>query len=204
MQGAPGEVARQLYRLEERGSILDTLLQDAKRFRGRLGGQDKARLDQYFNSVREVESRLHSARQWEQRPKPPTELGPPADIRDQKLIFKKLDLMLSMARLALESDSTRIVTLMVDAFATPVFKLHENEDSVSDYHNLSHHGQAPEKLRQLEDADRQQMGVLRKLIKDTVLTKSCRLRGFRLHGHVAVPTASLLEQLHLDFVCKCI
>ena len=165
VQGAPGEVARQLVRLEERGSILDTLLEDAKRFRGRLGVQDKARLDQYLSSVREVEGRLHSVRQWEQRAKPTTALAPPADIRDQKLIFKKFDLMLSMARLALESDSTRIITLMVDAFATPVFKLHENEESVSDYHNLSHHGQAPDKLRQLEDADRQQMGLLRKLMK---------------------------------------
>ena len=72
--------------------------------------------------------------------------------------------MLAMAQLALESDSTRIVTLMVDAFATPVFKLHPDQDTTDGYHNLSHHGQAAEKLRQLEDADRQQMALLKKLL----------------------------------------
>ncbi len=164
LQGNGTAVAKQVHRLQERGSILDTLLEDASRFRRRLGNGDRARLDQYLNSVREVEKRLATARQWETRPKPKTTHSPPRDIPDKKLVFKKFDLMLSTALLALESDSTRIVTLMVDAFATPVFQLHDNELSVSDYHNLSHHGQAPEKVRQLKDADRQQMGLLRKVL----------------------------------------
>jgi hypothetical protein len=71
-----------------------------------------------------------------------------------------------MAQLALESDSTRIVTLMVDAFATPVFKLHENQNTTDGYHNLSHHGQAAEKVRQLEDADHQQMALLKSLLQN--------------------------------------
>jgi hypothetical protein len=165
VQGDQAAVARQLHRLEERGSILDALLDDARQFSRRLGRDDKARLDQYFTSVREVEERLQSARQWELRPKPTATLAPPDDIRDKKRFFEKFDLMLSMAQLALESDSTRIVTLMVDAFATPVFKLHENENSVTDYHNLSHHGQAPDKVKQLEDADRQQMALLHKVMQ---------------------------------------
>ena len=41
-----------------------------------------------------------------------------------KILFDKLEVMLDMAQLAFESDSTRIVTLMVDAFATPAFRLH--------------------------------------------------------------------------------
>jgi hypothetical protein len=74
--------------------------------------------------------------------------------------------MLAMAQLALESDSTRIVTLMVDAFATPVFKLHPDQNTTDGYHNLSHHGQAVEKVKQLEDADRQQMALLHKLLQN--------------------------------------
>ncbi len=164
VQGEPAEVERQLHRLEERGSILDTLLDDTKRFGQRLGRDDRARVDQYLTSVREVEERLHLAGEWEKRPKPAAAGPEPADIQDKKLFFEKFDLMLSMARLALESDSTRIVTLMVDAFATPVFTLHPGQDTTDGYHNLSHHGQATEKLRQLDDADRQQMTLLRKLL----------------------------------------
>jgi hypothetical protein len=115
--------------------------------------------------VHEVEQRLHIAGEWEQRPKPASAAPEPADIQDKKLFFEKFDLMLSMAQLALESDSTRIVTLMVDAFATPVFSLHPGQDTTDGYHNLSHHGQAAAKLRQLDDADRQQMALLQKLLR---------------------------------------
>jgi hypothetical protein len=165
VQGDKAEVERQLHRLEERGSILDTLLDDTKQYSRALGRDDRARLDQYLTSVREVEQRLHIAGEWEQRPKPASASPEPADIQDKKLFFEKFDLMLSMAQLALESDSTRIVTLMVDAFATPVFSLHPGQDTTDGYHNLSHHGQAAAKLRQLDDADRQQMALLQKLLR---------------------------------------
>ena len=165
LQGDSVAVAKQLRRLEERGSILDALLDDARSFSRRIGQRDQARLDQYFNSVRDIEKRLGTAREWELRTKPNTMEQPPDHIQDRKLFFEKFDLMLSMARLALESDSTRIVTLMVDAFATPAFQLHKDQQTTDGYHNLSHHGQAPKKLEQLEDADRQQMNLLRAVLE---------------------------------------
>jgi hypothetical protein len=166
VQGNPTEVARQMRRLDERGSILDTLMDDARRLETRLSRNDRARLDQYLTSVREVEERLDSAREWEQQPKPVTDRTPPDEITDKKLFFEKFDLMLSMAQLALESDSTRIVTLMVDAFATPVFELHKDQQTTDGYHNLSHHGQSEEKVAQLKDADRQQMSLLREVLQN--------------------------------------
>ena len=163
VQGKPSAVQRQLRRLDERASILDTLLDDTRQVRRALGRDDQLRLDQYLTSVREIEQRLHVARQWELRPKPTTDEAPPDDIPDQKQIFEKFDLMLSMARLAFESDSTRIITLMVDAFATPPFRLNPDQNTTDGYHNLSHHGQAESKVRQLTDADHQQMALLNKL-----------------------------------------
>ena len=164
IQGNPSAVRQQIQRLEERGSILDTLLDDAKRFSSTLGIDDKARLAQYLNSVREVEGQLQTAREWELKPKPATNQAMPADIHDKKLFFQKFELMLSMAHLALETDSTRIVTLMVDAFATPAFNLRNQENTTDGYHNLSHHGQAPDKVKQLEDADHRQMELLSHLL----------------------------------------
>ena len=166
MQGDKATVARELHRLTERGSILDTLLDDTRQFSQRLGSNDRSRLDQYFTSVREVEQRLHTAREWELRPKTVTTESMPDDITNKKLFFQKFELMLSMARLAFESDSTRIITLMVDAFATPSFKLHEDQNTTDGYHNLSHHGQAEGKVKQLEEADRQQMSLLRSLLQE--------------------------------------
>lgn len=166
VQGDVDSVRKQLKKLDEQGSILDTLLEDTAQVRQSLSRADRSRLDQYLSSVREIEQRLQSTREWEERPKPTTLQTPPVDIHDQKLFFEKFELMLSMARLALESDSTRIVTLMVDAFATPTFKLGDNEISTAGYHDLSHHGQAADKVKQLEEADRRQIDLLKKLLQN--------------------------------------
>src|SRR5690606_10063469 len=110
------------------------------------------KLDQYLTAIREVEVRLHAAREWESRPKPTSDLPLPEELHDKRQFFKKFELILQMARLALESDSTRVVTLMVDAFDTPAFEL-EGRTTTDGYHNLSHHGRAEEKLAQLREAD---------------------------------------------------
>ena len=78
------------------------------------GMSDQSRLDQYLTSVREIERRLDVVRQWELRPKPTINQQPPRDIRDQKQFFEKFDLMLSMARLAFESDSIRCDSPLID------------------------------------------------------------------------------------------
>lgn len=163
IQGDPLSVERQLHKLDERASILDTLLDDTRQVRQAIGRDDQKRLDQYLTSVREIEQRLDVERQWEQRAKPTTDEQPPHDIRDQKQFFEQFELMLSMARLAFESDSTRIITLMVDAFATPPFKLHPDQNTTDGYHNLSHHGQSESKVQQLIEADHQQMSLLHQL-----------------------------------------
>ena len=183
VQGNPQETARQLHRLEERGSILDAILEDANRLRRRSGSEDRERIDQYFTSIRDVEGQLQAAREWETRPRPATNHAPPDDIEDVKQFIPRFGLMLSMAQLAFESDSTRIVTLMVDAFATPVFQLNEHHQTTDGYHNLSHHGQAEEKLRQLEEVDLQQMALLKNLL--TTLSEK-REQGQRLLDHTMV------------------
>jgi hypothetical protein len=137
-----------------------------QRFGRGLGPTDQSRLDQYFTSVRELEKQLHIAGEWEQRLKPEIDSEPPSDILDKSLFFQKFELMLSMAQLAFESDLTRIVTLMVDAFATPVFEISSEERSLNGYHNLSHHGQAESKIAQLKRVDHRQMQVLRQLVEN--------------------------------------
>ena len=171
VQGNKAEVAQRLHKLRERGSILDAVAEDMQRFRGRLGSNDKDRVDQYFTAIRELENRLHTAGEWEQKPKPTTDREPPKDILDKAKFFEKFQLMLSMGRLAIESDSTRIVTLMVDAFATPVFEIAEDLRSLNGYHNLSHHGQVKAKVDQLEKVDRRQMRLLRETLNGLAESK---------------------------------
>lgn len=165
LQGSEGDVEQRLHDLRLRGSILDTVLEDTRRLRGKLGRRDRARLDQYFTSVRELEQRLSVAGWWEQQPKPLPTQSAPIDIEDKSQFFEKFSLMLSMAQLALEIDVTRIVTLMVDAYATPPFQITAEEKSINDYHNLSHHGNVAEKVAQLQRVDRRQMRLLKQLLE---------------------------------------
>ena len=118
-----------------------------------------------MTSVREVEERLQTARAWEMKAQTGCRRSRPRPIsRTRSCSSQKFDLMLSMAQLALESDSTRIVTLMADAFVTPALKLSETASSTESYHGLSHHGQAEEKVRQLQEIDRLQMALLKKTL----------------------------------------
>ena len=194
VQGDPADVQRQLDRLRRRGSVLDALNREAGRFNRALGAADRERLDQYFTSVREVEQRLQTAGEWEQRPKPTTTQTPPRDIGDSKRFFDKLRLMLDLTQLAFESDSTRIITLIVDTFRAPVFRLPNQEETTDTYHRLSHHGQDEEKLRQLEAADREHLVQLRKLIGDLAAKPE---NGRRMLDHTMVLYGSNLGDANI-------
>jgi hypothetical protein len=184
IQGDANEVAARLRRLKERGSVLDAVSDDMRDFQRGLGSQDRSRLDQYLTSVRELEDRLVISGEWEKKPKPQTQAKPPQDIPDKAKFFPKIQLTLDMARLAFESDSTRIITLMVDGFATPVFEIVENQRSLDGYHNLSHHGQSKAKLAELEKIDLQQMRHLRDLLAALAATPAAD--SSRLLDHTMV------------------
>jgi hypothetical protein len=180
IQGDARQTAASLKRLQDRGSILDAVRDDIRGFQRNLGGPDKSRLDQYLTSVRELELRLSVSGEWVQKPKPKPQnkTTEPKDIEDKAKFFPKIQLMLDMARLAFESDSTRIITLMVDGFATPVFEINDQQRTRDGYHNLSHHGQSKEKLAELEKVDLQQMRHLRQLV--TALASTPAADGGRL------------------------
>ncbi|MFK7778090.1 MAG: DUF1552 domain-containing protein [Gimesia sp.] len=165
IQGSATKIKERLHQLKRRGSILDAVSESAQKLNQNLGNIDRARLDQYFTSIRELEQRLVTAGEWEQNPKPKTDQQAPQDIVDRALLFEKFEQMLTMAILALQSDSTRIVTLMVDAFATPVFQFEDKQKSTTGYHSLSHHGLRASHLAQLEKADRRQMSLIRDSLK---------------------------------------
>ena len=164
--GSPEQVAARRRHLAARGSILDAVVDEAKSLGRAVGPADRQRLDRFTTSLREVEDRLHAEGAWEDRPRPAPPEPAPADVADRALPFKGYESMLAIARLALETDSTRLVTLLVDAFATPPFRLDEGAGlTLDDYHSLSHHGQDAQRVAQLLEADRRQMTLLAGLLE---------------------------------------
>jgi len=151
------ESAEQIREIGRRISTLDFVNDKAQRLSRRLGAQDRARLDQYLTSIRELEQRLEQHRIWQQRPKPHVSSAAPQDIADITQDVDRARLMYDMALLALQSDSTRIITLYLNPLEVLV-----KVPGVSDRtHSLTHHGNEPEKIEQLalvEEAGMKNLG----------------------------------------------
>jgi hypothetical protein len=163
--GTPEEVRGQMRRLELGQSILDTVAGQTQALERKVGATDRSRLDQYLTGVRDLEGRLQSAREWEQRPKPVVNEKEPVDPSDPKEYVEKVRLMYDVARLAFETDSTRFVALLLDSVNSPAITV-DGQATDDGYHNLSHHGKKPEKLAQLERIDRAHMRLLAGLFSE--------------------------------------
>ena len=99
-------------------SVLDAVLGEAERFRGKISGGDRRKLDEYLTSVREVEQRLERAGKegelqgW--RPTfDPSSLRRPADGIPQNLA-EHMQLMCDILVLAFQTDATRVATLKLN------------------------------------------------------------------------------------------
>jgi Protein of unknown function (DUF1552) len=163
VQGTQAEVDATLQKLETGRSILDVVSEQAKDLQRGLGTKDKDRLEQYFTSVRDLETRLHASQGWEKKPKPKVDAQPPVDPTSPAAYMEKVRVMYDVARLAFQTDSTRAVTLMLDSVATPVVEGIPDVTINEGYHNLSHHGKSDDKMGQLRALDMMHMKLLAKM-----------------------------------------
>lgn len=188
LRGTPEQVKEQIRKIELGESIMDAVADQTKSLQRDLGNHDKERLDQYLTGVRDLEKRMNEAREWEDRPKPVTSEAPPVDPSDPRAYMEKVRLMYDMARMAFQSDSTRLITLMLDSVNSPVIDV-EGSDIHDGYHSLSHHGKSAEKLKQLESIDTghmKQLDILFNHLKehkednDTLMDRTMVLYGSNL------------------------
>lgn len=165
LQGTQEEIDAKIREIDTGRSILDTVAQQAKRLQRHLGAGDRDRLEQYFGSVRDLESRLQASRAWEQKPRPVVDEPAPNDPPDSSLFIQRIEVMYRIARLAFQTDSTRAITLMQNGVGTPAMRI-RGATITDGYHNLSHHGKADEKLAQLKTIDEWQMRTMSGLLSE--------------------------------------
>jgi hypothetical protein len=161
IEGRPDEVKAQVHRLQDGQSILDAVRNQARTARAGLGRDDRDKLDEYFSSVRELEQRLARAEQWAKKPKPKVKARQPQDIANPSDLVGKARLMFDLIHLALQTDSTRLVTLLLlgTSGVPPV-------PGVSlGHHDLSHHGQDPGKIAQLKKVELEELKTFRDFLK---------------------------------------
>ncbi len=164
LNGTPEEVSRQIRRLRDGQSIMDSVASRAKALERSLGSQDRDKLDQYFTSVRELEVRLAKSEAWANTPKPRVSMKAPVDPASRTDLIGSLRPHLDVIHLALETDSTRFVTLNLEGFnQVPTI-----EGVTQDWHGLSHHGKDPAKIEELaliEGAEIREVGAFLSKLK---------------------------------------
>lgn len=186
---------RQLERRATRRSVLDFVTEDARRLLHQVSVGDRRKLDEYFESVRDVERRLDSA---EPLPEVPSDavavpLDGPADLG------QRIRLMYDLIVLAFRTDATRVVTFMVGNAGSnqsyPMVGVNAG------HHSLSHHRNDDQKIQQLQKIDQylvEQFAYFVRRLREvpegesTLLDQSMVMYGSGLgdgnrHDHVALP-----------------
>lgn len=167
LEGRPDEVQAQARKLEDGRSILDAVGEQAKSMQSGLGAGDKEKLDEYFTSVRELERRLAVSEEWSKKPKPKVNAKPPVNANNPADVVGKARLMFDLIHLALQTDSSRLVTnlLLGTSSVPPVQGVSQG------HHDLSHHGKDPGKIEQLRLVEIAKLQVFREFLAKLKETK---------------------------------
>jgi hypothetical protein len=143
--GGNGPEAKRRQVLQK--SIMDAVLQDANRLQKQVNAQDRAKLDEYFTAVRDIEQRIERAEKLTKTMPPGTVVpgGIPPSYREH------IEVMFDLLALAFQTDSTRVSTFMLAHDGSnrsfPEIGVPEN------HHGISHHQRDPAKLEKIGKID---------------------------------------------------
>ena len=197
MFGEGGSVEERRAALRRQASLLDALADEISRLKRDVDAADRARIDQYLESVREVERRIDKADSDVNRGKLrdlERPLGVPASYEEHA------KLMFDLQVLAMQGDVTRVMTFQL---ARETSKRSYPEIGVPDsHHPLSHHGNNPDKIARMAKINRFHISLfayfLQKLAKTpeadgTLLDHTLCLYGSgmgnpNVHDHTNLPT----------------
>lgn len=136
--GSGGSAAQRLAQSKDRGSILDSVMAEVSSLSKGLGRGDRTKLDEYLDSVREVETRIqHTESQGASSIQLP---DCPVDVPDSFDEYTKM--MLDLVALGYQSDVTRVFTMI---FARELSTRSFVNIGVSEqHHGVSHHRNDPD------------------------------------------------------------
>ncbi len=187
----PLEERRQL--LEQKRSVLDAVLEDARDLQRGLANNDVKKLDEYFDSIRDIETRLVRDEDWQSVPKPEAPLSaPPVGPVGEQEIEVMYDLMIA----AMQTDSTRVLT-----YRQPISTLLTSLGIKVAAHDMSHYTPGERK-----DASQRRDVALSQLLAGFLdrLKATEEADGSSLFDHVSLVFGSNLRTVHQTENCPTI
>lgn len=136
----PTEIAAKKSDLVDQQSLLDTVRAQARRLQSRLGKADQTRLAQYFQSIRDIENQMAEDAAWLNVPKPHVD---PIDFAKIQQSWRKS--MFDVAALALQTDSTRLITFNARNEQENYYI--KAKGAPCDMHMLTHHNGDEDRLK---------------------------------------------------------
>jgi hypothetical protein len=171
--------------LADKRSVLDAVREDAKSVERGLNAADKAKLDEYFEGIRDIETRLAKEERWLGHPKPPAPLPAPGEGlvgRDEVLLM--YDLIVA----ALQTDSTRVMT-----FRQPIQHLLTSLEIKVAAHDMSHYHPG-NRMEASQHRDRAQSEMFATLLDKLKATREAD--GTSLFDHTTVVYGSNIRSVH--------
>lgn len=173
--------------LQDQRSVLDTVLTDAKSVQRGLTKTDIDKLDEYFQSIRDIETRLSKEEQWldipKSKPRDPVE-EPPSEVEG----VEELKIMYDLLVAALQADATRVAT-----YRQPVDTFIRSLGATITGHNMSHY-QPGMRMEVSEMRDRKQSELFAGFIDK--LKASKEPDGSSLFDHVCLSYGSNIQSIH--------
>ena len=158
--GEGGSSAERRAALRKRASLLDAFTSDVARLKRKLGPTDRAKVDNYLETVREVERRIQRAEaDTTNNPLPDLDrpVGVPAAYADHARLMFDLQL------LAFQGDVTRVITFQL---ARETSNRTYPEIGVPDpHHPLSHHGNDPDKIARMAKINQFHVALFAEFLK---------------------------------------
>ncbi|WP_372716036.1 DUF1552 domain-containing protein [Novipirellula sp.] len=186
MEGSAEQIQNQVQRLRDGRSLMDQFGDEIQSLQRSVGYADNQRLQQYFDSLRELEKRLEIQEAWSQRPKPKADVSMPQDNTSPGGLIPKTRMLFDMARLALETDSTRAITVLINEDFNPTVDL---PGVNAPHHALTHQSSQKESAEELATIEKAQMDCLAELLRElrdvkedgvTLLNQTMVLQGSNL------------------------
>jgi hypothetical protein len=152
-------IAQREVEFARRSSVLDSVRAEARALTASLGKVDREKLDEYFTGIRDLEKQMQVEKTWLYQPKPMVDAPEFGDEQGLDPSRSGLDyrryqrLMYDVITLALQTDSTRVISYLArmdNSDGTGAFK---GEGNPYGYHEMTHHGEDPDKLRWWSKAD---------------------------------------------------
>jgi len=167
LAGNAKEVDAEMARLKRGQSVLDRMGDRFASLKNKLSLHDQQQLTDYTDAVRDMEKQLHADEAWALKPKPAVNEEPPTDSKDRSDSTGRARLMFNLTRLALQTDSTRVVSIFIRGMdlKPPIDGVNE------DHHGLSHHGRNPAKIEQLRIIERAEMQAFKDFLTSLRDTK---------------------------------